>query len=145
MSNLLKKLNGLEIEKTLSTVDSSLNSISRLTEKTETILAQAEVKKLSIEITKSLQQLQMTLKGFQQDAPLYNNALESMNMIKNLGEDFQKGAPAYEDIRRSLKSIEQLTDELQPFSKSLNEHPNILIFDKSPTEDIQPRKGQPDE
>ena len=121
VSDFMVKLNSLKIEQTLVNVDDTLSRLSELGEKIETLVQYTNEQNIPDEINNSLRELQATLK------------------------DFQNGAPVYADIRQSLKAIEQLSKELQPFSKSLNEQPSILIFDKSPEPDVQPQKGISDE
>ena len=141
MSDFLGKLNSLKIEQTLSNLDSTLSSISQLTEKIEILVQQTSAQNIPDEINTSLSTLQATLKDFQNGAPIYTDVRQTLKAIEQLGRDFQNGAPVYADIRQSLKAIEQLSKELQPLSRSLNEHPNILIFDKSPDPDVQPQRG----
>ena len=165
VSEFLDKLNKLDIDNTLSNIDSTLTNVTQLAQKTGALVQQTNSLNIPAEINQSLKELQSTLKdfqsdsplyadiqrslrsieelskGFQQDAPIYNDIRQSLKAIEQLGKDFQNGAPVYTDIRRSLKAIEQLSNELQPFAKSLNEHPNILIFDKSPKDDVQPQRG----
>jgi paraquat-inducible protein B len=107
----------------------------------EWLVQQISAQKIPDEIYRSLKQMQTTLKGFQDVSAIYEDIGQSLKAIKQLSKDFQNGAPVYADIRRTLKSIEQLTTELQPLSKSLNEHPSSLIFDKSPTPDLLPKTG----
>jgi paraquat-inducible protein B len=169
MSDFLNKLNNLNIEKTLVSIDKTLLQFSQLAEKTETLVRDAQKQEIPAEINTSLRELQATLKDFQRDGPLYGDIQKSLRTLEQLGKDFQSdapiyedirhslqsveqlshdfqnGAPAYNDIRRALQSIEQLTRELQPFSKSLNEHPSMLIFDKTENDDVQPLRGTSNE
>lgn len=141
VSAFMDKLNGLDIDQTISNVNSSLSNINQLTLQTSTLLQQTNSQNIPTEINRSLQELQATLEGFQSDSLLYSDIRQSLQAIEQMSRDFQNGAPVYTDIRRSLKAIEQLSKDLQPFTKSLNEHPNILIFDKSPAQDVQPQRG----
>jgi len=165
MSDFLTKLNNLNVEKTLTTIDATLDNYARLADRADTLVKYARSENIPSEVNQSLKELQKTLKDFQRDSPLYSGVQQSLNTIEELGRsfrqdaplyedlrqslkaveqltrDFHNGAPVYEDIRRSLQAIEQISNELQPFTRSLNEHPNILIFDKSPADDVQPQRG----
>lgn len=141
MSEFLNKLNSLDLDQTLVSVGSTLDSYSQLAKEAEQLVTDTNSQKLPDELRRSLKELQSTLKDFQRDAPIYAEIKQSLDAIEKIGDDFQQGTPIYSDIRKTLKAIEQLSQELQPFSKSLNEHPSILIFDKSPQQDVQPKQG----
>jgi len=169
MSDFLNKLNRLNIEQTLVSIDKTLLQFSQLAEKTEGLVNDTKRHKIPNQIDVSLRELQTTLKDFQRDGPVYTDIQKSLRTLEQLGKDFQSdtplyedirrsiqsveqlshdfqnGAPAYNDIRRALQSIDQLTRELQPFSKRLNEHPSILIFDKAENDDVQPLRGASNE
>jgi len=145
ISDFLNKLNSLNIQQTLTSIDKTLLQFSQLAEKTTSLVDDATKREIPAEIDTSLRELQATLKDFQRDGPLYSDIQKSLKSLEQLSHDFQNGAPVYNDMRRALQSMEQLSKELQPFSKSLNEHPSILIFDKSPTDDVKPLRGNSNE
>ena len=120
-SDLLKKLNGLNVERTLTKVDETLIAFSGLAATAESLISQQETQQVPVELAESLKELKKTLRGF------------------------QDGSPVYSDLHQAVRSIEQLVKELQPLVRSLNEKPNILIFDKAVEDDIQPRRRGSDD
>ncbi|OEE51067.1 hypothetical protein A1OS_23040 [Enterovibrio norvegicus] len=115
MSGFLNKLNALEIEKTLASIDDTLASFSSLAGSTEKIVSSANIESVPKEITESLEELQTTL------------------------QSYQKGSPLYNDIQNAIQSMEVLMKQIQPLAEELSEHPNILIFDKPDEDDVQPK------
>jgi paraquat-inducible protein B len=118
VSAVLEKFNKLDVESSVSTLNKTLNSFQTLANDLKKLVNNNQTQSIPDNMNQTLQQIQETLSGF------------------------EKGAPLYHDLQKTLQSIERITRDLEPFSKSLNEHPNILIFDKNPKPDVQPQKKQ---
>jgi paraquat-inducible protein B len=117
VSAVLEKFNQLDVESSVTTLNKTLNSFQLLAEDLQNLVKNNHTQSIPLNINQTLQQLQKTL------------------------ADFEKGAPLYHDLQKTLQSIEKITRDLEPFSKNLNEHPNILIFDKNLKPDVQPKKN----
>ncbi len=121
ISQVLDKINNLDIEKSLASVNQTLASFEKLADHLSVFMGNQDLQQLPAELNTSLKQLSETL------------------------ESFQDGSPVYQDIQATLRAFDKVANDLQPLVKSLNEHPNILVFDKQPTEDIQPKAKNKDD
>lgn len=117
---VLKKVNNLPIEDTLTTLTRTMETSQQTLRATEKVasqlnnlLAQQETQALPGEIRKSLQQIQNTLNGYGPD-----------------------GVP-YQNLESALQQFEQVMADLQPVLRQLNDKPNSLIFsDEAPADPI---------
>lgn len=122
VSNLLNKLNGLEVEPILSKLDQNLASSQTLldelrttTESLQTLLDDPSTQEIPGSINASLQELRQTLEGLSPDST------------------------AYRELTETLQSLETLVRELQPVARTLSEQPSALIFDRRGGDDPIPR------
>ncbi len=122
VSNLLDKLNNLQIEPILGTLNQTLLSTQQTMDKmnaiaasVDALLADPATGQLPDNVNSTMRQLRDTLQGFAPDSPGYN------------------------ELTQTLSRLESLMRDLQPVIRTLNDQPNALIFDKQITEDPQPR------
>ncbi|GHA84718.1 intermembrane transport protein PqiB [Modicisalibacter luteus] len=122
VSNLLEKLNKLEIEPILTGLDQNLQS-------SQSVLA---------EVRNTAESLQALL-----DDPKTGDLLENINAsLRELRQTLQGLSPesdAYRELTETLESLDQLIRDLQPIARTLSEQPSALIFDRSGGTDPVPR------
>nr|WP_297457388.1 intermembrane transport protein PqiB [uncultured Halomonas sp.] len=122
VSNLLDKLNGLEIEpildkldQNLATSQATLDEVRATAESLQSLLSDPAIQEIPGNINASLRELQRTLKGVSPESP------------------------AYRELTGTLESLEALLRDLQPVARTLRENPNALIFDQRERADPVPR------
>ncbi|MBR9856775.1 MAG: intermembrane transport protein PqiB [Gammaproteobacteria bacterium] len=122
VSNLLDKLNNLQIEPVLDTLNQTLASTQQTMDKVngiaasvDALLADPATSQLPENVNTTMRQLRDTLQGFAPDSQGYN------------------------ELTQTLSRLEKLMRDLQPVVRTLNDQPNALIFDKKLSEDPQPR------
>lgn len=126
VSNLLDKLNALEVEPILQGMDNTM-------QQSETLLR--EIRDLS----SSINQLVNDPATQQVPANINQTLAELREAIKGLSPDSQ----AYQELNRTLQSLEKLLRDLQPIARTLGEQPNALIFNPPPANDPQPPAASP--
>ncbi|SDK94371.1 paraquat-inducible protein B [Modicisalibacter muralis] len=122
VSNLLDKLNGLEIEpifdkldRNLATSEATLEEVRATAESLHALLSDPSIQQIPDNINASLRELQQTLQGV------------------------SPGSSAYDELTGTLESLEALLRDLQPVARTLRENPNALIFDQPDNPDPVPR------
>lgn len=122
VSNLLDKLNQLEVEPILSELDRNLeNSAAMLTEiraltaSIQTLITDAQTQQIPQNINQTLTDIRTTLQGL------------SPNSM------------AYQELTNTMQRLEKLLRDLQPVARTLSEQPNALIFDRRNSTDPLPR------
>lgn len=125
VSNLLDKLNNLEIEPILSTLNTTLASTEQTMSKVNDIAASVDklltdpaTSQLPANVNTTMRQLRDTLQGFAPDSQGYN------------------------ELTQTLSRLEKLMRDIQPVVRTLSDQPNALIFKKTLSEDPQPRAKQ---
>ncbi|GAA3722805.1 intermembrane transport protein PqiB [Oceanisphaera sediminis] len=125
VSNLLDKLNNLQIEPVLDTLNQTLASTQKTMDKVngiatsvDALLADPATSQLPENVNTTMRQLRDTLQGFAPDSQ------------------------GYHELTQTLSRLEKLMRDLQPVVRTLNDQPNALIFDKTLTEDPQPRASK---
>jgi len=126
ISNLLDKLNGLEVQPVLDGVNANLKTSQALLQEVQTLASSIDkfvnnpqTQTMPDNVNQTLAELRETLKGLSPDAP------------------------AYQNLSQSIKSLEGLINEIQPLVRTLNEQPNALIFNRTEQVDPQPPAAQP--
>ncbi len=124
LSDFLSKLNGLELEKTVASLNSTLANTSKLmssaknvTDDLDEILSQPSAKEIPGELNASLEQLKKTLQGLDENSELYHQ------------------------LTRTLTKLERVLNEVSPAVRTFNEQPNSIIFGKDGQADPVPAKG----
>ncbi len=122
LGHVLDKLNELQIEPVLASLDeglsssrTALNQFEATARNLDDLLGDPETRALPAALRQSLLELQQTLDGFSTDAP------------------------AYRDLSATLKRLDKLMRDLQPLVRTLDERPNALIFDRRQRHDPEPR------
>ncbi|WMC12115.1 intermembrane transport protein PqiB [Oceanimonas pelagia] len=125
VSNLLDKFNNLDIEPVVNNLNSTLvatqqtmDKINRIAASVDALLADPATGELPANVNQTLRQLSDTLAGFAPDSEGYN------------------------ELTQTLSRLEQLMADIQPVIRTLNDQPNALIFDRTPTQDPQPRAAK---
>ncbi len=129
---LLDKLNALKVESVLAQGNKTLDETGKLASDVRTLVKtlddfaqRPQLQGLPTEVQGTLRKLQGTL-----------NTLNS-----TLG-DYSGQAPAYGELTRTLESVNQVLQEARPVIRTLNEKPNVLLFDRK-QEDVQPKGAKP--
>ncbi len=122
VSNLLEKLNQLEIEPILTGLDQNLQTSQQVlsevrdtAESLQALLNDPTTGDLLKNINASLRELRQTLQGLSPESD------------------------AYRELTATLESLDQLLRDLQPVARTLSEQPSALIFDRSGGGDPIPR------
>jgi paraquat-inducible protein B len=125
VSNLLDKLNDLQVEpildrldQTMQTSQQTLEQVRQIAESVNGIVSDPATQQLPGSINDTLKELQGTLNGF------------------------SSGSSGYRQLNDTLKQLEALMRDLQPVAKTLSENPNALIFDREVKTDPVPRAPQ---
>ncbi|MDH4573311.1 intermembrane transport protein PqiB [Salinicola acroporae] len=125
ISNLLDKLNDLQVEpilerldQTMQTSQQTLEQVRQIAESVNAIVSDPATQQLPGSLNDTLQELQNTLNGF------------------------SAGSSGYRQLNDTLKQLEILMRDLQPVAKTLREQPNALIFDREVQTDPVPRAPQ---
>ncbi|WP_342594608.1 intermembrane transport protein PqiB [Salinicola lusitanus] len=125
ISNLLDKLNNLQVEpildrldQTMQTSQQTLEQVRQIAESVNAIVSDPATQQLPGSLNDTLQELQNTLNGF------------------------SAGSSGYRQLNDTLKQLEILMRDLQPVAKTLREQPNALIFDREVQTDPVPRAPQ---
>ncbi|GLQ00825.1 paraquat-inducible protein B [Methylophaga thalassica] len=126
VSNLLDKLNGIDVQPVLDGVNANL--------KTSQALLQ-EVQKLAVSIDNFVNNPQT------QTIP--DNVNQTLTELRETLKGLSPDAPAYQNLSQSIKSLEGLINDIQPLVRTLNEQPNALIFNRTEQMDPQPPAAQP--
>ncbi|MDD1780684.1 intermembrane transport protein PqiB [Enterovibrio sp. ZSDZ35] len=131
IGSILNKLNNLPVENVLTSLDGTLKTtqqtigtvndaakeLDSLLKRLDNLAKKDETQKLPKEIRETLQQLQITLKGFSPDSA------------------------SYQQLQDTMKSFNDAMDEFGPLMKKLNQKPDALIFGENPEGDPVPVKG----
>ena len=122
VSNLLDKLNELEVEPiltslndTLTTTRATMRKVNDIANSVDTLLNDPATRELPQNLNETLRQTRDTLQGFSPDSQ------------------------GYRELNDTLSRLESLMRDLQPVVRTLSEKPNALIFDREETRDPLPR------
>lgn len=125
MGQLLEKLNQLEIQPVLTslegTADSSeatFRSVQRTATSIQGLLDDSATRELPRQMDETLGELRRTLEGMNEDSRLY------------------------QQLDGVLGEMESVMQDLQPLVRTLRDQPNALIFDQEDVEDPEPRAPQ---
>lgn len=106
-----------EATKTLAESQKTMRSTQQTMTSLNSIIASKEIQALPQDMQKTLQELNLSIKGFQPGSPTYN---------KMLGD---------------MQRLDQVLRELQPVLHTLNEKSNALVFKAAGNSDPQPKKA----
>ncbi|GAB2798189.1 intermembrane transport protein PqiB [Halomonas shantousis] len=122
VTELLEKINGLQIEPILDRLNGNLQASQATLEEVQdtaasinALLNDPALKDMPRSLNDTIEELRSTLEGFSADSQ------------------------GYQELVNTLSSLETLLRDLQPVARTLSEQPNALIFDKRSSEDPLPR------
>ncbi|QCF27000.1 intermembrane transport protein PqiB [Hydrocarboniclastica marina] len=122
VSALMDKLNKLQVEPILASLDSNLQT------------SQATLE----EVQRTAQVVQELLSDPNvQDVP--GNLNETLDKLRTTLDGFSPDSRAYREMSDTLQQFQVLLDDLQPVARTLREQPNALIFNRTKTDDPEPR------
>ena len=106
---LLDKLNGLEVEPILASLDRNLlaseamlTEVNQLTNELRGLLGNEQTRQLPANLNATLQKLQTTLGGISPQSEAYRELTQTLNEVKRLMRDFQPAARKLSEDPRSL-------------------------------------------
>lgn len=122
LTNLLDKLNALEVEPLLAGLDrnlqvseSVLNEVREVTASMNQLLNDPDTQAIGGNLNATLDELRSTLQGV------------------------SPSSPAYQELTTAIQRLDRLMRDLQPLTRTLNENPRALLFDNLDTQDPIPR------
>ncbi|WP_445001409.1 intermembrane transport protein PqiB [Halomonas mongoliensis] len=128
VTDLLAKLNELEIEPLLAGLDRNLAA-------SEAMLG--EVRELSSSLTALLQD------PGTREVPTNLNA--TLLELRETLQGLSPGSAAYQELTGAVERLERLMRDIQPVARTLSDNPRALLFDSLQTEDPVPRAPRRDQ
>ncbi|MFY0990206.1 intermembrane transport protein PqiB [Halomonas sp. C05BenzN] len=127
VTDLLDKLNGLDIEPLLAGLDRNLSAseamlgeVRALTASLQGLLDDPGTREMPGNLNATLEELRATLQGLSPESA------------------------AYRELTGAVDRLDRLMRDLQPVARTLSENPRALLFDSLETEDPQPRAPRRD-
>src|SRR5690554_4131987 len=127
VTDLLAKLNDLEIEPLLAGLDRNLAA-------SEAMLG--EVRELSASLQGLLDDPST------REVPANLNA--TLAELRDTLQGVSPGSPAYQELTGAVERLERLMRDIQPVARTLSDNPRALLFDSLQTEDPVPRAPRRD-
>ena len=122
ITDLLDKLNALEVEPLLVGMDRNLqaseqvlNEVRDVSRSVNELLSDPETRAIGGNLNSTLEELRSTLQGV------------------------SPSSPAYQELTTAIERLDRLMRDLQPLTRTLNENPRALLFDNLDTQDPTPR------
>ncbi|MGY2462590.1 intermembrane transport protein PqiB [Vreelandella sulfidaeris] len=122
VTDLLDKLNALEVEPLLTGLDrnleaseSVLNEIREVSSSINQLLNDPETQAIGGNLNGTLEELRSTLQGL------------------------SPSSPAYQELTTAIERLDRLMRDLQPLTRTLNDNPRALLFDNLDAQDPIPR------
>ncbi|WP_081138140.1 intermembrane transport protein PqiB [Halomonas sp. BC2] len=122
ITDLLDKLNALEVEPLLAGMDRNLqaseqvlNEVRDISRSVNELLSDPETRAIGGNLNSTLEELRSTLQGV------------------------SPSSPAYQELTTAIERLDRLMRDLQPLTRTLNENPRALLFDNLDTQDPTPR------
>ncbi|MCH4563700.1 intermembrane transport protein PqiB [Halomonas sp. EGI 63088] len=127
VTDLLDKLNALDIEPLLAGLDRNLaaseamlGEVRELTASLQGVLDDPDTRGIPGNFNATLEELRQTLQGLSPEST------------------------AYQELTGAVERLDRLMRDLQPVARTLSENPRALLFDSLDTEDPQPRAPRRD-
>lgn len=121
LTDLLDKLNRLNVEPVLSGLDKNLQQseqtmleIRELSRQVNQLLSQPDLQQMPANLNQTMQALRKTLDGLSPESP------------------------AYQELTGTLQRLDKALRDIQPLVRTLNEQPNAILFDRKPGNDPEP-------
>ncbi len=124
VSSVLGKLDQLKVEESLLVLNDTLTAIENLSNNMNGWITQKETQQIPSDMIAAIESLQLSMQAF--DKTMRNYDANSQFMV---------------DVSSVLEDIKTITRQLKPVARTLNEQPNMLIFEKRLPADITPPKG----
>lgn len=122
VTDLLDKLNALEVEPLLTGLDrnlqaseSMLNEVREVSTSLNQLLNDPETQAVGGNLNATLEELRSTLQGL------------------------SPSSPAYQELTTAMERLDRLMRDLQPLTRTLNDNPRALLFDNLDAQDPIPR------
>ncbi|MGO1394707.1 MAG: intermembrane transport protein PqiB [Halomonas sp.] len=122
VTDLLDKLNALEVEPLLTGLDrnlqaseSMLNEVREVSTSLNQLLNDPETQAVGGNLNATLEELRSTLQGL------------------------SPSSPAYQELTTAIERLDRLMRDLQPLTRTLNDNPRALLFDNLDAQDPIPR------
>ncbi|MDI5983247.1 intermembrane transport protein PqiB [Halomonas sp. M4R5S39] len=127
VTDLLDKLNGLELEPLLAGLDRNLSAseamlgeVRELSASLQGVLDDPDTRGMPANLNATLEELRQTLEGLSPESA------------------------AYRELTGAVERLDRLMRDLQPVARTLSENPRALLFDSLDTADPQPRAPRRD-
>lgn len=122
VTDLLDKLNSLEVEPLLAGLDRNLQA-------SESMLN--EVREVSTSINQLLNDPETQAIG--------GNLNGTLEELRSTLEGLSPSSPAYQELTTAIERLDRLMRDLQPLTRTLNDNPRALLFDNLDAQDPIPR------
>ncbi|WP_339883488.1 intermembrane transport protein PqiB [Vreelandella maris] len=122
VTDLLDKLNSLEVEPLLAGLDRNLQA-------SESVLN--EVREVSTSINQLLNDPETQAIG--------GNLNGTLKELRSTLEGLSPSSPAYQELTTAIERLDRLMRDLQPLTRTLNDNPRALLFDNLDAQDPIPR------
>ncbi|EHA17438.1 intermembrane transport protein PqiB [Halomonas sp. HAL1] len=122
VTDLLEKLNSLEVEPLLAGLDRNLQA-------SEGVLN--EVREVSASLNQLLNDPETQAIG--------GNLNGTLEELRSTLEGLSPSSPAYQELTTAIERLDRLMRDLQPLTRTLNDNPRALLFDNLDAQDPIPR------
>ncbi|BBN83407.1 paraquat-inducible protein B [Pseudoalteromonas sp. A25] len=130
VTKLLNKLNDLPLNNTLTQLDGTLQQYRQMAMEMNQLVSTFNQNGTANKVNDNLDNISTTL----------TQLTSSLKQFEKTLTHYQQDSTMVEQLTDTLEELESLSNTLKPFAKSLNEQPNMLIFNKNNVEDPEPRK-----
>ncbi|MDQ7735143.1 intermembrane transport protein PqiB [Halomonas sp. SpR1] len=122
VTNLLDKLNALEIEPLLTGLDRNLQASEQMLN---------EVREVSTSLNQLLNDPETQAVG--------GNLNATLDELRSTLQGLSPSSPAYQELTTAIERLDRLMRDLQPLTRTLNDNPRALLFDNLDAQDPIPR------
>ncbi|MEA2120122.1 intermembrane transport protein PqiB [Halovibrio sp. HP20-50] len=122
VTDLLEKLNALEVEPLLTGLDRNLQA-------SESVLN--EVRAVSTSLNQLLNDPETQAVG--------GNLNATLDELRSTLQGLSPSSPAYQELTTAIERLNRLMRDLQPLTRTLNDNPRALLFDNLDAQDPVPR------
>ncbi|MCA8866482.1 MULTISPECIES: intermembrane transport protein PqiB [unclassified Halomonas] len=122
VTNLLDKLNALEVEPLLTGLDRNLQASEQMLN---------EVREVSASLNQLLNDPETQAVG--------GNLNATLDELRGTLQGLSPSSPAYQELTTAIERLDRLMRDLQPLTRTLNDNPRALLFDNLDAQDPIPR------
>ncbi|MBD1583072.1 intermembrane transport protein PqiB [Pseudoalteromonas sp. S16_S37] len=130
VTKLLNKINDLPLNDTLVQLDGTLEQYRQMAMEMNQLVSSFNQSGTANKVNENLDNISTTL----------TQLTSSLKQFEKTLTHYQQDSSMVEQLTDTLEELESLSNTLKPFAKSLNEQPNMLIFNKNNIADPEPRK-----